>query len=168
MTSFSKLIKKADIFSLPVNTFYTSRDKKINKKTYHIFHGSTVGGLLTILFVIVLAYVLQLKILKMFSGELDITRHELYTNPMKTRDQSVALIYESNFMASLKIQSTNDDVLRQFDVFNDKNKNAMDDMDFDQSKLARFFTMELWMQEKIEGKSQFYISSFKRCTLNDF
>ena len=40
-----KVIKKLDIFKVPVNTFYTSRDKKLNKKSYHTFHGSKAGGI---------------------------------------------------------------------------------------------------------------------------
>ena len=96
-----KILKKLDFFKLPVNTFYTSRDKKLNEKSYHVFHGSKAGGCLTIFFVLMLIQITILKVIKMFSGELDVTRRELYTNSMLESETSIAKIYESNFMASL-------------------------------------------------------------------
>ena len=96
-----KTLKKFDLFSLPVNTFYTSRDKKSNKKSYHIFHGSQQGGCLTILFGMTLTFILVEKMINMFSGDLDITRQETFTNPMDSVDTSVANIHDSNFMASV-------------------------------------------------------------------
>ena len=70
---FLKLIKKVDLFSLPVNTFYTSRDKRLKKKSYHIYHGSTQGGCITLVFGFTLLASLVFQIVLMFSGDLDIT-----------------------------------------------------------------------------------------------
>ena len=98
-----KILKKLDFFKLPVNTFYTSRDKKLNEKSFHVFHGSKAGGCLTIFFVLMLIQISTLKVIKMFSGELDVTRREIYTNSMLTPKTSKANIYDSNFMASLQI-----------------------------------------------------------------
>jgi hypothetical protein len=98
---FLKVLKQVDIFKLPVNTFFTYRDKKLNKKSYRILHGSKAGGCLTILFAMAMMNVLVLNVHRMFSGELDITKQELYSNPMTTNETSIANIYDSQYMASL-------------------------------------------------------------------
>ena len=83
-----KLIKKLDLFSLPVNTFYTSRDKKVNKKTYHLYHGSLAGGFLTLMFaIIIFGNFLNLTV-KMFKGDADFHKVDLELNEMKTIEDS--------------------------------------------------------------------------------
>ena len=99
-----KLIKKLDLFSLPVYTFFSSRDKKQNKKSYHLYHGSIAGGVLTILFILVLLGNLTSIILKMFSRELDNTKSSLQMNEMKNTESNVADLFASNFMTSIQIK----------------------------------------------------------------
>ena len=46
-----KNLKKLDMFGTPVKTFLTSRNKKLNKKSFMEVHGSIVGGIISILFI---------------------------------------------------------------------------------------------------------------------
>ena len=112
-----KILKDIDMFKVPVNTFFTSRDRKLNKKKYDIFHGSKAGGCLTIIFVLVMLSLLQLEVAKMFSGDLDKTRDEKHTNHMNTPDNSIANIYNSSFMVSLQMLAIGD--LSHLDIFNE-------------------------------------------------
>ena len=75
-----KVIKKLDIFSQPVQTYFTSRNKKTNKKSYKLFHGSTAGGLITILFItIIIGYLID-RILGVVNHNDDIYKANTFTN----------------------------------------------------------------------------------------
>ena len=45
----SNIIKKIDIFKQPVFTYSTSRNKKTNEKKHNVYHGSIMGGCLTLI-----------------------------------------------------------------------------------------------------------------------
>ena len=54
------LIKRLDIYAQPVHTYFTSRNKKTNKKSYQLFHGSTAGGVITVTFIsIIIGYLMS-------------------------------------------------------------------------------------------------------------
>ena len=114
-------IKKIDLFSLPVNTFYTSRDKKQNKKRYQQYHGSTAGGLLTIVFIMVLVVNIIPLVFKMLSRELDEVISRVVQNDMSNAETSKVNIYKSNFMASVAIDAKNKEKIINYDIFQDNN-----------------------------------------------
>ena len=96
-----KFLKTIDIFSLPVNTFYTSRDKKLNEKSYHIYHGSKLGGCLTLFFGIVLLSTFAHKVVQMFSGDLSFNKNETFINMMDSDENRLVNMTDSDFMASV-------------------------------------------------------------------
>ena len=160
-------LKAIDIFKVPVNTFYTSRDKKLNKKSFHTFHGSKAGGCLSVIFVFVLFFLTQLKVIKMFSGELDVTRQERLSNPMDTPENSIVQIFNSSFTASLEMLPLDPKIVKEFDIFNNANANAIDDADFDLDKLKKYIEIELWIEDRSKGDAKFYLTPFKKCSLDD-
>jgi hypothetical protein len=146
-----KIFKKIDLFKVPVSTFYTSRDKKVNKKSYHTFHGSKVGGCLTMVFVMAMSVFTYIKVLKMLSGELDMSRSERLSNPMDTPENSIVDIQNSSFTASLEMLMLDPKIVKTFDIFNDDNPNAIDEQDFDLDKLKKYIKIELWIESKNKG-----------------
>ena len=48
---FLKPLKQIDLFATQVQTFLTSRDKTLDKKSFSETHGSIFGGIISILFV---------------------------------------------------------------------------------------------------------------------
>ena len=120
-----KILKEIDIFKVPVNTFFTHRDKKLNKKSYRNFHKSKAGGCLKVIFVLVMLSFLYWEVAKMFSGDLDQTRDEKHTNHMNTPEDSIANIYNSSFMVSLQMVTFSTFDYSQFDIFNEENANAI-------------------------------------------
>ena len=87
----------------------------------------------------------------MFSGELDITRQERLSNPMDTPDNSIVNIYNSSFTASLEMLPLNPKIVRNFDIFNGDNANAIAESDFDLDKLKKYIEIELWIEDRNKG-----------------
>ena len=48
-----KLLKKIDIFATSIKTYLTSRDKKLDKKSFSDVHGSIIGGIISLSFFLV-------------------------------------------------------------------------------------------------------------------
>ena len=66
-----KNLKKFDIFGTQVQTFITSRDKKLNKKTFETSHGSIYGGIISILFIVISGWYLYTLFQNMINGNKD-------------------------------------------------------------------------------------------------
>ena len=63
-----KNLKNVDIFGTPVKTFLTSRDKKLNKKSFMEVHGSIIGGIISILFIAASVFYLFTLFSNMMNG----------------------------------------------------------------------------------------------------
>ena len=75
-----KHLKDIDIFSQPVVTYQTSRDKKNNKKAFSDSHGSVHGGILTIICFLVTFGYISSEFLHMIRGDSDHYNQRIKTN----------------------------------------------------------------------------------------
>ena len=77
-----KFLKKIDIFSVPMKTYFHRHDSEQKTINHHERLGSYFGGSVSILFVLgMLFYSLNL-VIKMFNGEDDIVNRMVITNPL--------------------------------------------------------------------------------------
>ena len=77
-----KKLKKIDIFAQPMFTFSTNRNKKTNKKSFVMYHGSIFGGILTLVFAAITIGYIYHELLEMIRGNRDNTNYEIITNSM--------------------------------------------------------------------------------------
>ena len=102
-------------------------------------------------FVMAMSVFTYIKVLKMLSGELDMSRSERLSNPMDTPENSIVDIQNSSFTASLEMLMLDPKIVKTFDIFNDDNPNAIDEQDFDLDKLKKYIEIELWIESKNKG-----------------
>ena len=98
---FAKKLKKIDIFGTPVPTFLTYRDKNGNK-SFSENHGSNLGGLLTIICVMVTLGYLSYLYGNMMSGQADSINKVDVTNDF-TGEHSSIYMNQTSFLPYLKI-----------------------------------------------------------------
>ena len=66
-----QFLKNLDIFSMPIETYFTSHDRKNKTKEYKDAHGSAFGGILTLVCFLVTAIYLVEQFIIMLAGEND-------------------------------------------------------------------------------------------------
>ena len=101
-----KFLKNVDLFSTPVQTFTTSRDKKSNNKSFSEDHGSILGGILSVVcFVCTISYLASM-FFSMINGHLDNFNSRTKGNSF---DSSTNLEYMSNssFLPSIEVAKLN-------------------------------------------------------------
>lgn len=102
-----KFLKGIDIFSQPIQTFVTSRDKKTNQKSFSTDHGSILGGLVTIICAITTFTYLALEITKMCKGQNDNYVTVILSND--NRGDTEVLMKDNSFYPFIQIKNMHDD-----------------------------------------------------------
>lgn len=97
-----KLLKKIDRYRQPVFTFSPHRDKNTNEKENTIYHGTVVGGALTLICLVTIIYYTVTELRIMGSGRYDNFNLQVKTNPLTT-GLSEIYINETSFFPTLEI-----------------------------------------------------------------
>ena len=77
-----KYLKQLDVFKQPTYTFSTERNKYTNEKKYPRKHGSSIGGVLSIVFVICVIAYTSSELNSMSKGKYDNYHSYIKTNPL--------------------------------------------------------------------------------------
>ena len=152
-----KFLKTIDIFSQPVETFLTSRNRKEKSKEYKDTHGSIFGGILTIVCLITTFSYLAFSFVEMMNGEND--NYNIQTRPNNMKDgQDQVFLSNSTLFPWLRM-ILNKGQERQFRV-NGK-------IDFE--ALNKYISIRTDVRKRINGKIVgHYMIDYKECDDNDF
>lgn len=105
-------IKKLDLFALPLQTFFTSRNKKTNKKSFRLFHGSVAGVILTIMFSLcLLGYTVALSAQLVFHED-DYQKLNVLVNDYQGEFQR-EYMGNNSFVPSLAVEVVNLELLKK-------------------------------------------------------
>lgn len=82
-------LKKIDLFSVPVKTYFHRHDANLDSVSYHERMGSYMGGSMTILFVIFIVLYSTTLVIQMVHGDQDIINKMVMTNQFDAETRQV-------------------------------------------------------------------------------
>ena len=144
---FLKHLKTIDIFSQPIVSYQTSRDKKNNRKEFSDSHGSVIGGLLTIIcFVVTFGYISS-EFMAMINGESDNYNQRIKVNTFEDGLEE-AVIQNDTFLPVLEIEPNSEHKnIHHLKLFDDHD----DEESFEYNKLKEFIEVNISIKTKKKG-----------------
>ena len=119
-----KSLKRIDIFSQPAYSFSTNRNKLTNEKKFAEFHGSILGGIVSLFFIAATVSYIYNQFDDMLAGNNDNKNTQLNTNPMN-EITNAEFLTNSTFYPTLDIRVANPEKAH-FDFFSDYNYHSGD------------------------------------------
>jgi hypothetical protein len=160
-------LKKIDIFSVPVKTFIHRRSQDMKTTSYHENLGSYFGGLMTLLFLMLMFFYSFTLVDQMVHGENDIVNKMVMTNSFTEDTKSVDL-NNVIFMPYLIMKQQNyNSSLTDFDIF-EKDPHT-DKERFSLGKISNYieFNLHFSSLNEDETKTDIYYP-FRNCKQRDF
>ena len=109
-----KGLKHIDIFKQPAFSFSTNRNKLTNEKKFAEFHGSILGGIVSLFFMTITFWYIYGLFVDMLAGNNDNKNTELNNNPMNEITNTENLM-NSTFYPNLHLEISSDDFYKFFD-----------------------------------------------------
>ena len=147
------------MFSYTQDIYITSRNKK-DKDSYEDSHGSLFGGLLTIIWYIIVISYLNVETRTMLSGKYD--SYNIYKKPTAPGDKHLFHLANSTFYPWLRMNSLKKFSGPEWELYTGKR--------LDVEKLKRYISVKVMLRKRQHHgqKPDEYMLDFRACTDKDF
>ena len=164
-----KNLKKIDMFGTPIQTFLTSRDKNLDKKSFSETHGSICGGIISIVFAAVSLFYLFTLYANMINGSQDnVTKVE--SNFNFNGENGKIHMTESNYLPYLELLSSNDEIHQHMEEVNvdEFNKIKEKDGSINVDQLSKYIEIRISILHRSNNERKYYAVPFRQCRPSDF